>query len=68
MGDYIYAFSTLGVTIHNTTDLTHMQDMLIPGSHYVEDVGEAESEQESNESSGEDEPCPDGSEGDSCQD
>ena len=68
MGDYIYAFSTLGVTIHSTADLTHMQDMLIPGSHYVEDVGEEESEKESNESSGEDEPCPDGSEGDSRQD
>jgi hypothetical protein len=66
MGDYIYAFSALGVTIHNTADLTHMQDMLIPGSHYAEDVGEEESEQESTESQGEEEPCSDGSEGDSC--
>ena len=66
MGDYIYAFSALGVTIHNTADLTHMQDMLIPGSHYAEDVGEEESEQESTEAQGEEEPCSDGSEGDSC--
>ena len=66
MGDYIYAFSALGVTIHNTADLTHMQDMLIPGSHYAEDVEEEESEQESTESQGEEEPCSDGSEGDSC--
>ena len=62
MGDYIYAFSALGVTIHNTADLTHMQDMLIPGSHYAEDV----EEEESTESQGEEEPCSDGSEGDSC--
>ena len=66
MGDYIYAFSALGVTIHNTADLTHMQDMLIPGLHYAEDVEEEESEQESIESQGEEEPCSDGSEGDSC--
>ena len=66
MGDYIYAFSALGVTIHNTADLTPMQDMLIPGSHYAEDVGEEESEQESTEAQGEEEPCSDGSEGDSC--
>jgi hypothetical protein len=66
MGDYIYAFSALGVTIHNTADLTHMQDMLIPGSHYAEDVGEEESEHESTEAQGEEEPCSDGSEGDSC--
>lgn len=66
MGDYIYAFSALGVTIHNTADLTHMQDMLIPGSHYAEDVREEESEHESTESQGEEEPCSDESEGDSC--
>ena len=68
MGDYIYAFSTLGVTIHNTSDLTHIQDMLIPGSHSIEDVVEGESEQETSGPSGEDEPCPDGPEGDSCRD
>ena len=54
MGDYIYAFSTLGVTIHKTDDLTHMQDLLIPGSHDLETVGEEDSEQEASMSSSED--------------
>ena len=51
MGDYVYAFSALGVTIHSTSDLTPIQELDIPGHvlpdwYYYEedDVEESESE------------------------
>ena len=51
MGDYIYAFSALGVTIHSTSDLNPIQELDIPGHelpdwYYYEedDVEESESE------------------------
>ena len=31
MGDYVYAFSALGVTIHSTSDLNPIQELDIPG-------------------------------------
>ena len=31
MGDYVYAFSALGVTVHRTTDLVQMENIEIPG-------------------------------------
>jgi len=41
MGDYVYAFSALGVTVHRTTDLVQMENIEIPGhempSWYVEE-------------------------------
>ena len=51
MGDYVYAFSALGVTIHSTSDLNPIQELDIPGHelpdwYYYEedDVEESESE------------------------
>ena len=51
MGDYIYAFSALGVTIHSTSDLNPIQELDIPGHelpdwYYYEedDVEESESD------------------------
>ena len=41
MGDYVYAFSALGVTVHRKTDLVQMENIEIPGhampSWYVEE-------------------------------
>jgi uncharacterized secreted protein with C-terminal beta-propeller domain len=31
MGDYVYAFSALGVTVHRTADLVQMENLEIPG-------------------------------------
>ena len=31
MGDYIYAFSSLGVTVHNTSEMSLTDELLIPG-------------------------------------
>ena len=53
MGDYVYAFSALGVTIHSTSDLTPIEELQIPGHqmpswYYDEDaVEEEESEDDS---------------------
>ena len=35
MGDYIYAFSTAGVTVHKTDDLSLIVELEIPGYDYV---------------------------------
>ena len=70
MGDYVYAFSALGVTIHSTSDLTPIQELDIPGHvlpdwYYYEEDGVEESESEgsddgsesSSEDSSETHPC-----------
>ena len=31
MGDYIYAFSSLGVTVHNTSEISLVEELSIPG-------------------------------------
>jgi hypothetical protein len=31
MGDYIYAFSSLGVTVHNTSKISLVEELSIPG-------------------------------------
>jgi hypothetical protein len=31
MGEYIYAFSSLGVTVHNTSEVSLVEEILIPG-------------------------------------
>ena len=51
MGDYIYAFSSLGVTIHITDDLNPIEELEIPGHempywYYQEEDGGEESESE----------------------
>ena len=75
MGDYIYAFSSLGVTVHNISEMSLTDEILIPGQstpswYYEEQEVTEEQSDESNESSEEghegDEPCPDGPEGESC--
>ena len=75
MGDYIYAFSSLGVTVHNISEMSLSDEILIPGQstpswYYEEQEVTEEQSDESNESSEEghegDEPCPDGPEGESC--
>ena len=49
MGDYIYAFSTAGVTVHRTEDMSPMVELEIPGyepleAYYYETEGEDDSE------------------------
>ncbi|MEE3316013.1 MAG: beta-propeller domain-containing protein [Candidatus Thermoplasmatota archaeon] len=49
MGDYIYAFSAAGASVHRTDDLTSMVELEIPGydepeTYYYESEGEVESE------------------------
>jgi uncharacterized secreted protein with C-terminal beta-propeller domain len=77
MGEYIYAFSSLGVTVHNLSEMSLTDELLIPGQstpswYYEEQEVTEEESDESNESSEEgnegDEPCPDGPEGESCRD
>ena len=77
MGEYIYAFSSLGVTVHNLSEISLTDELLIPGQstpswYYEEQEVTEEESDESNESSEEgnegDEPCPDGPEGESCRD
>jgi hypothetical protein len=77
MGEYIYAFSSLGVTVHNLSEMSLTDELLIPGQstpswYYEEQEVTEEESDESNESSDEgnegDEPCPDGPEGESCRD
>jgi uncharacterized secreted protein with C-terminal beta-propeller domain len=50
MGDYIYAFSSLGVTVHNTSDMNLIEELLIPGqelpSLYYYDEEESETSEE----------------------
>jgi hypothetical protein len=46
MGDYIYAFSAAGASVHKTDDLTSMVELEIPGYdepevYYYDDEGEA---------------------------
>ena len=68
MGDFLYAFSALGVTIHSTSDLDPIQELRIPGHespwHLEEEV-----EEEENESSSEEQthPCNE-PEAESCDD
>ena len=68
MGDYLYAFSALGVTIHSTSDLNPIQELHIPG-HESPKYHQEEVESEENESSDDDEthPCND-AEAENCQD
>ena len=44
MGDFLYAFSALGVTIHSTSDLDPIQELHIPGHespwHLEEEIEE----------------------------
>tara|TARA_B100000575_G_scaffold106589_1_gene84914 strand:+ start:18692 stop:20989 length:2298 start_codon:yes stop_codon:yes gene_type:complete len=49
MGDYLYAFSALGVTIHRTSDLNPIQELHIPG-HESPTYHEEEVEIEGDES------------------
>lgn len=53
MGDFLYAFSALGVTIHSTSDLDPIQELHIPGHespwHLEEEVEEEENESSSEE-------------------
>ncbi len=46
MGDYVYAFSALGVTVHETETVSPVNELTIPGhempSWYYEDEGEVE--------------------------
>ena len=49
MGDYIYAFSAAGASVHRTDDLTSMVELEIPGHdepevYYYEVEGDVESE------------------------
>ncbi len=58
MGDYIYAFSTAGASVHRTDDLESMVELEIPGYdepevYYYEDEGEA-TDPETTSSDGED--------------
>ncbi len=53
MGDYIYAFSSAGASVHRTGDLTSMVELEIPGYenpaiYYYETEGELESEDSAN--------------------
>ena len=77
MGDYIYAFSSSGVTVNNLSDMTQSDELLIPGQstpswYYEEQETTEEQSDESDESSEEgneaDEPCPEGPEGETCRD
>ena len=53
MGDYIYAFSAAGATVHRTDDLTPMVELELPG--YEDPVAyHYEAEEEPSESSGDD--------------
>ena len=36
MGDYVYAFSAGGATVHRTTDLQMMVELELPGNELVE--------------------------------
>ncbi|MGY8703657.1 MAG: hypothetical protein ACKVGY_04920, partial [Candidatus Poseidoniales archaeon] len=36
MGDYIYAFSTAGATVHKTDDLSLIVELEIPGHDYIQ--------------------------------
>ena len=48
MGDYIYAFSSLGVTVHNTSRISLVEELSIPGQEppvwYYEEEGYESSE------------------------
>ena len=49
MGDYIYAFSAAGASVHRTGDLTSMVELELPGydepqAYYYETEDEVESE------------------------
>ena len=77
MGEYIYAFSSLGVTVHNLSEMSLTDELLIPGQstpswYYEEQEVTEEESDESNDLPEEgnegDEPCPDGPEGESCRD
>ena len=57
MGDYIYAFSAAGASVHRTDDLTSMAELELPGYdetevYYYETEEEIESE-DSDDSDGE---------------
>ena len=59
MGDYIYAFSAAGASVHKTDDLTSMVELEIPGYdepevYYYETDGETESDDSVDPSDGKD--------------
>ena len=56
MGDYIYAFSSSGVTVNSLSDMTQSDELLIPGQstpswYYEEQETTEEQSDESDESS-----------------
>jgi hypothetical protein len=64
MGDYVYAFSALGATVHLTDDLTPIVELEIPGQaitekYYDDEVEVADSEE--SESPSDDGTDPEGS-------
>lgn len=74
MGDFVYAFSALGVTIHSTAELNPIEELQIPGhempSWYYSEEAEAEGpEDDGSESSSEEETHPCNEQGaDNCED
>jgi len=71
MGDYVYAFSAGGATVHRTADLQLTVELEIPGNEPVGNyymLEEAEAElSETSEGEAETNPC-NGSESDNCED
>jgi hypothetical protein len=71
MGDYVYAFSAGGATVHRTADLQLTVELEIPGNEPVGNyymLEEAEAElSETSEDEAETNPC-NGSESDNCED
>ncbi len=63
MGDYVYAFSSGGATVHRTTDLQMMVELELPGNdpvdyNYVSEETD-QVDDDSTESSEETHPCND---------